>query len=264
MKLLAIGDPHGDLKKIRKIPMVGIDLILVTGDLGSANLAREMAFGNIKRKKDGLDEIEYAPSQRKKAFMEAYDSTIKVFKYLTRFAPVYTIFGNVESSNKDTKRLSKKIGFDLPLLYDDLNSLSGVRVINNRVANFNGVRIGGLEYFVDTNWVQEFKPSKYRKKLIHANVGTKKAKKTLEWFDSLDILVCHQPPYGILDKVTAKFAPKDWQGKNAGSKTILNYIRRKKPQFVFCGHIHEGEGFAKIGKTEVYNLGVAGHKIIEV
>lgn len=185
-------------------------------------------------------------------------------KYLTRFAPVFTIFGNVESSNYETRKLSKHIGIDLPYLSNDLNSLPDVRVINNRIANFEGIRMGGLEYFVDTNWVREFRPSNYRESLKDAKKQTDKAKKVLQWFDSLDILVCHQPLYGVLDKVTAKFAPKNWKGKHAGSKTILQYIKSKSPKYVFCGHIHEGQGMKKIGKTEVYNLGICGHKIIEI
>ena len=56
MKLCAIGDPHGSLDKIKQVPLSDVDLILLTGDLGSANLMRKMAFDNIERKKQGLDE----------------------------------------------------------------------------------------------------------------------------------------------------------------------------------------------------------------
>jgi len=264
MKICAIGDPHGNLEKIKQIPLSDIDLILLTGDLGSANLMRKMAFDNIKRKKHGLEEIEYTNIQKKKAFMEAYTSTMKILKYLRRFAPVFTIFGNVESSNYETKKQSRKIGITLPYLSNDLDVLPNVRIINNRVTNFEGIRIGGLEYFVDTNWVQEFKPSGYKDELVKAKKETDKAKRVLRWFDFLDILVCHQPPYGVLDKVTAKFAPKHWKGKHAGSKTILQYIKSKSPKYVFCGHIHESKGAKKVGKTEVYNLGVGEYKIVEL
>jgi Icc-related predicted phosphoesterase len=264
MKICAIGDPHGNLDKIKKIPLSGVDLILLTGDLGSANLMRKMAFDNIEREKQGLDEVEYTSIQKKKAFMEAYISTMKTIRYLKKFAPVFTIFGNVESSNYDTMRKSKKLGISLTYLANDLNSLSGVRVINNRVANFRGIRIGGLEYFVDTIWVREFKPSDYKDSLVKAKKETSKAKRVLQWFDSLDILISHQPPYGVLDKVSAKFAPKHWQGKHAGSQAILKYLKAKSPKYVFCGHIHEGYGMKKVGKTEVYNLGVGEYKVIEI
>lgn len=54
MKILAIGDPHGNLSKIKKIPIKNSDLILLTGDLGKADFARQRFFKNIKRKKQGL------------------------------------------------------------------------------------------------------------------------------------------------------------------------------------------------------------------
>ena len=263
MKILAIGDPHGDLKKVRKIPLKGIDLILLTGDLGRADLMRKMAFSNLERKKKGLEEIEYTPKQQKRAFMEAYDSSMKIVRYLSGFAPVYTIYGNVESSNQETRRYSKEIGLKLPFLTDNLNKIKNVRVINNRLSNFDGARIGGLEYFVDTNWVREFKPSNLKKSMRKAKKQTDKAKRVLRNFGDLDILVCHQPPHGFLDKVTFKAAPKHWKGKHAGSNTILEYVKKQQPKYVFCGHIHEGEGKARIGKTEVYNLGVCGYKVVE-
>lgn len=261
MKILAIGDPHGDLKKIKKLTFDKIDLILLTGDLGKADLMRKMLFDNIKREKKGLPAKEYSSNQEKKAFMEAYNSSISIIKYLSGMAPVYTIYGNVESNNSETRRYSKEIGLPLPYLTNYLNAMRGVRVINNRVTNFEGIRIGGLEYFIDPSWVKEFKPTEYKKRMKRASRDSKKAKKVLKWFGNLDILLCHQPPYGILDKVGAP-APKHWRGKNAGSKVILDYIKRKQPMYVFCAHIHEGEGNKNIGQTKIFNLGVCGHKTI--
>ena len=263
MKILAIGDPHGNLKQINKINLKHIDLILLTGDLGSSNLVRKMSFDNIARQKQGLPKLEYSPRQRKLAFMESYNSTIKLIKYLAKFAPVYTIFGNVESSNAETREYSQDIGLKLPYLYNELKLISGVRIINNVVVNFNGIRIGGLDYFVDTSWIREFKPSDFNKSMAGAKRETDKAKRILRNFGSLDILVCHQPPYGILDKVTSKFAPKGWNGKHAGSKAILDYVRKYHPAYVLCGHIHENEGKANIGKTRVYNLGTGGYVVLD-
>jgi len=225
---------------------------------------RKIAFENIKRKKQGLKKKEYSPKKRKRAFMEAYTSTIKIIKYLTKIAPVYIIFGNVEISNSETKKMSKEIELPLPFLTNDLKNIKKVKIINNKIANHQGIKIGGLNYFIDTNWIKDFKPSDFKEKLIKAKKETKKAQSILKKFKNVNILVCHQPPYGILDKVTAKFAPKHWQKKHAGSKTILKYIQNHQPQYVFCGHIHEGKGMKKIGKTKVYNLGIAGHKIVNI
>lgn len=263
MKILVIGDPHGNLEKVKGISLEGIDLCLLTGDLGSANLMRKMAFENIERRRKGLPEKEYTSTQKKRAFMEAYTSSMRIMRYLSRKIPTLTIYGNVEMSNPDTRKHSKKLGLELPFLTNDLNALENVRVVNNRLANFQGVRIGGLEYFVDTNWVRDFKPKDYWERMREAKKATDKAKRVLKGFGSLDILVCHQPPYGFLDKV-GQMAPKNWRGKHAGSKAILDYIKRNQPRYVFCAHIHEGEGKRKIGETEVYNLGVGGYKVVEI
>jgi Icc-related predicted phosphoesterase len=264
MRILAIGDPHGDLTKVKQIPLNGVDLVLLTGDLGSANLMRKMAFENVERQKKGLPKKEFSPREKKRAFMEAYTSSMSVVRYLARFAPVYTIYGNVESSNRETREESEEIGLPLPFLTDSLKNTKNVTIINNRAINVGNVRIGGLQYFVDTNWVRDFKPKDYRQRMKGAAKGTEKAREVLKRFGSVDILVHHQPPHGILDKVTAPFAPKHWQGKHAGSETILDYIKKRQPRYAFCGHIHEGEGMRRIGKTEVYNLGVCGYKIIEI
>ncbi|VVB75693.1 Calcineurin-like phosphoesterase [Candidatus Tiddalikarchaeum anstoanum] len=264
MKICAIGDPHGNLNKIKKIPLKNVGLILLTGDIGNADLARKMAFTNIERKNKGLDEILYSKKDEKKAYMQSYESAIKLVKYLVKFAPVYLISGNVESPDKDTIKQSKEIGLKLPLLFKDLSKIRNIFVINNKLVTINHVRILGLKYFIDTSWVREFKPSNYKDKLKYAVKETEKVKKILTRFKHVDVLLTHQPPYGVMDKVTSKFAPKEWRNKHAGSKTILNYIIKQKPKYVFSGHIHEMEGTKKIGITQVYNLGVCGYKTIDI
>ncbi len=259
VRILAVGDPHGRVDLLRKIPKRGVELVLVTGDLGKADLARKRFFENVKRKQEGLPELEDDEEFDYRASMEVYSSSVKVLDYLSRFAPVFTIYGNVEPYGGRRPEKNRRA----PWLPRTLKGMEGVSVINGRVRNFGGVRIGGLEFFTDTCWIREFKPGDYKKRMVKAKKVTDKMRGILGRFGDLDILVHHQPPYGFLDQVGGA-APKHWQGKHAGSKIILNYIRRYQPQYAFCGHIHEGEGMVKIGETEVYNLGVGGHKIVEI
>jgi Icc-related predicted phosphoesterase len=268
MKILAVGDPHGDIKKIKKIPINGIDLVLITGDLGKADFARKFSFENFRRKKEGLPELKFTKVETKNVYKEIHDSTMDVLKYFSKNIQTYSILGNVGNDmikDSEVKKDEDEFGVKLPYLRKSISRLDNFYVIKNVVRNINGVRVGFLEYFVDINWIQNFKPSNYTKRLLKARKDSTRAKNILKNFKNLDILICHQPPYGYLDKVSSKYgAPKDWIGKHAGSKVILDYIKQYKPKYVFCGHIHEGEGKAKIGKTEVYNLGVAGHKIIDL
>ncbi len=133
----------------------------------------------------------------------------------------------------------------------------------NRIRNINGIRIGFLDYFFDICWQKEYN-NKDPERIKRAKKQTEKAKEILKNFGKVDILVCHQPPFGYLDQTNHPSAPKEWKGKHAGSKVILDYVKKHQPKYVFCGHIHEAEGKTKIGKSEIYNLGVAGHKIIEI
>jgi Icc-related predicted phosphoesterase len=268
MKICVIGDPHGDIGKIKKIPIKGMDLILCTGDLGKADFVRNRFFENIKRKKEGLPELKYDEKTSKSVYHEISDSTLNILKYLSKFSSIYSILGNIGNNMvKDYKvrKDEEKYGVKLPYLGQEIKKIKNFKFVRNRLKLFNGLRVGFLEYFIDTCWIKEFKPQDYQKSMKSAKKETDKAKRILDRFKTLDILICHQPPYGFLDKVSGKYgAPKSYVGKHAGSKVILNYIKKTQPKYVFCGHIHEGEGKTKIGKTEVYNLGVAGHKIIEI
>ena len=260
MKILVVGDPHGAIENVRKVSSKGIDLILLTGDIGKADLARKRHFENINRKKEGLPELEETAKHQKVVHMEIHNSTIEVLKYLSKIASVYSLQGNVGiPSTSQIRKEKKKYGLNLPSTREKINSMKDFYLVKNSVKTIGGLRIGFLEYFVDTNWVQDFKPSDYKKKLQKAKKATDKARRILKRFGSLDILVCHQPPYGYLDEVTGKFgAPKHWHGKHAGSKVILDYIKKYQPKYVFCGHIHEGKGKTRIGKSEVYNVGFNG------
>lgn len=265
VKILAIGDPHGS-DKIKKIPISRIkpDLILIPGDLGKADLAREFFFKNIERQNKGLEKEKPSKAFEKKMYLERYKTSLGVVRYLSKFAPTYTIFGNADYYNYDVRKLAKKIGMNLPFMYNDLNSIKNVRVINNIIANFDGLRIGGLEMFKDINWIRDFKPKDYQKQMKKAKKGTSKAKRILRGFKGVDILLCHQPPYKILDKVGFP-APKIWHGKYAGSIPILDFIKKQQPKLVLCGHIHENKGMKMVGKTQVYNLGCSGdYEVIDI
>jgi len=262
MKVLVIGDPHGKLPL--KLPKK-VDLILITGDIGKADLARKHSFLNSERRKKDLPKKEYTPKQERLAYMEIYNSTLQILKRLSKIAPVYSILGNVGTrTDYGMKKDEKKLGIKLPYLRLNMNNIKNFHLVRNSIRNINGLKIGFLEYFLDIGWVREFKPGDYKKSLRKAKKETDKAKKILRWFvkQKIDILLCHQPPYDVLDKVTWKEAPKHYLGKHAGSKVILNFIKEYEPKYVFCGHIHEGKGKKKIGKTIVINAGVSGDYLL--
>lgn len=207
-----------------------------------------------------MQEIKKDKEYIKKVHAEIHKSTLEVLSVLSRNNLVYTLQGNVGiPTKKEVNEEFGKYGVKVSCTRDKINSMKKVFLVKNRLRLINGLRVGFLEHFLDVSWVKEFKPKDYQKQMKKAKKQTEKAKKILKRFGKLDILVCHAPPYRILDKVSSKYSPpKQWIGKHAGSETVLNYIKKYKPSYVLCGHIHEGKGRAKIGKTQVINAGCCG------
>jgi len=77
----------------------------------------------------------------------------------------------------------------------------------------------------------------------------------LAHFESLNplVLICHAPPHGTaLDRVR--------DGLHAGSRSIRDFVDRRQPDYLFCGHIHEAEGVEiALGKTKAVNVGKRGY-----
>ncbi|MDD4126453.1 MAG: metallophosphoesterase [Methanomicrobium sp.] len=61
-----------------------------------------------------------------------------------------------------------------------------------------------------------------------------------------NILLCHAPPYGVLDDVG---------GNCVGSKSIRDHM--KKYDLVCCGHIHDQHGVKEVDGTIIVNPGPA-------
>jgi Icc-related predicted phosphoesterase len=65
--------------------------------------------------------------------------------------------------------------------------------------------------------------------------------------DSTLLLVSHQPPIDTVCDQTS--------GMHVGNNSVRTFIERYEPAVCFTGHIHEGMGVDKIGKTKVINPG---------
>ncbi len=261
MKLAVIGDPHGDLEKIEHIQLDGVDLVLMTGDLGRADIFRKIAFKYLGSSQRRFVRGSPESEEFQQAFLDYYKTAVKLVRHTAAHSQVFTVTGNADLANYDIRKYSSQFGIELPLLYDALKEIRNVRIIDNRLALFRGVRIGGIKYFTDISWAEEFELASIAKIRERALRETEKVKSILARFGRVDILVTHVPPYGILDTVNSRLARPEWAGRHAGSKAILQYIRRYQPRYVFCGHIHEAEGTENVGQTQVYNLGQGGHWI---
>ncbi len=221
MKILALGDPHGKLPKdIDKIvKRNNPDLIVCVGDIP------------YSPEKHWLEEswkgIKY--NFIKKSYIDYLD------KLSSYDLPVLILRGNMWLTNYRKKadkivRKNKNV----------INKWTGKYKIKNQ--NF---------IFFDVLWEKGGdEPGKITKKFMRNNQNRKRKLNKLLKENPSSILISHNPPYNVVDK--------NYAGKHVGSKIIRNAVEKYKPKLVLCGHIHEAKGKAKIGKTQVYNLGERG------
>ncbi len=65
------------------------------------------------------------------------------------------------------------------------------------------------------------------------------------------VFVPHAPPARTaLDRLR--------DGRHVGSSSVREFIERRGPDVVICGHIHEARGIDRIGSTIIVNCGPAG------
>lgn len=263
MKIGIIGDPHGDLKSVKKFNL-DVDLILCTGDLAKSDISRNFFFDNLKRSKNGLGSLSMTSKIKKQEYLEIINSSVDLLKYVTSFGKFYSLLGNVGRGIILKSKVNKdetKYGIKLPSYNEKLKKIKNFNLVRNGVRVIDGLRVGFIDYYNDYDWCKEFK-IKDKNQLAKFKKDTTRIKKILKNMKNIDTLITHIPPYGYLDQVKGEHLPKDWVGKHAGSKIILNYIKKEQPKYVFCGHIHEAKGKAKIGSSEVFNLGLCGYKIL--
>ena len=78
----------------------------------------------------------------------------------------------------------------------------------------------------------------------------------VKWFSKIpsgiDVLVTHSPPR-IPDSDIDRSLQTD--SEHFGSSELAAAIRKKRPRFVFCGHIHTGQhGGVDFGTSRIYNV----------
>ncbi|MBU3896887.1 MAG: metallophosphoesterase [Nanoarchaeota archaeon] len=255
MRILVIGDPHGN-RKIFDIPLDNIDCVLIPGDLGSSNLARKYYFEyDIKQSKPWGETL---PKEKvEEAFLEIVSTIEKILKHFDKAKiPTYWIHGNVEDTIDDR---IEKYKLNVTKLSD--MKFDNVKLINYKKSKFEDITFIGIPYFKDADWIMRFTPEN-EVSLLRAQKKQELARQHLKELGKADIVMMHDLPYGIMDKVRNPSATQSWQGKHAGSKILLDYIKKTEPKIVLCGHMHENAGMEMLGKTKIINVGSEGKYLI--
>ena len=258
MRFLLVGDFHGKFpsKLKNKIKKEKFDYILCTGDLANLDKIRKYIF------KYWTTQVWWQAIGIKKARKiekESFDSGLRILKELNKSGKkVYLIWGNADFY-KGT--FSKKENAINPGYYEDyIKRFKNIILIDRKREKIKDLEVIGHGGYLDvTEFVkhpidkdkrnQRIRLERYKKeennlKKIFLN---KKPKKF--------IFLIHYAPYKIMDKVKLKASPM--YGKYVGWEPYNKVIKRYKPLFVICGHMHEYRGAKKLGKSIIINPGSA-------
>lgn len=230
MKILALGDPHGSLPKNLDsiVKRNNPEIIICVGDYG---FTPEKPW--LKESWKGV---------KQKTINNSYKEVVN--KIASYELPVLTLRGNMWMTDPQKSRADKILRKHENIT----NKWTGKYNLKNQNFIFFD-----LTYESSTIREESLKKEFFKNRMKKNPRRERKLNNLLKESPG-SILISHNPPNGYVDKA--------YNGKHVGSKILLNAIKKHQPKYVFCGHIHEAKGKAKIGKTQVYNLGERGDYLV--
>lgn len=125
---------------------------------------------------------------------------------------------------------------DTPLIGGSIQGLpKNCHFLQHRSVTIEGIKVLGIPFFLESRADQVVK--------------------TL-YEEDVDILVTHQPPYGVLDI----YEPYG----HYGNKMIEEVVKATRPRYHLFGHMHENYGHAEVEGIHFYNCALQGRQNLEI
>ncbi len=256
MKFLLCGCFHGKVPKklFNVIKKEKPDLIISTGDYGDGKFLRKWEFKHWKNIEKLILSGDYKKVDRyyntkenlkyAKKDLETAKTVLNKLKKIKN--KLYYTYGNHDGySIKLLKSFSKKNFKFIP---------KGKIKFKDYTLIFHGGYRGtyGKPYMIDWKNANEKHKNSVKKRILEINkdLNTLFSKK-----DKDIIFVTHDPPYGTKLDILKKDLDKMNRYKHIGDDIYTKFDKKFQPLVHICSHMHENQGYDKIGKTLVVNSG---------
>ncbi len=239
MKILFTTDIHGDMETYQAFSekLKDFDIGIIAGDLMEEFLSPNDAIAFGLKDKELIEELHG----------EEFDEVVEMDK------AIKNALHNKNSTNRKGLEIKRKKIIETleiaqrPIYYirgnhdiADWGDTKYIKNIENKKIDLGTISLFGLK--------EDFRlaVSQFRYSSKIANC-----------IDKGTILVCHSPPYKIMD-ITKMVRRRDHKVvlTHVGSKNILKIVNKKHPLFCLCGHVHQGIGI----NGNIINGGCYRHK----
>lgn len=251
VKILAIGDFHGEFpSKLERIAK-GVDLVVSVGDYCPFSY-RRIWFKHCYKTDTELWEI-LGKEKMKKLIKKDLKKGEEILKKLNKLpVPVISITGNLDYTRWYDAIDSKKPKWNWP--YQNFFSKIVKKCSNIKIFDYSSVKINNIRFIgmATSTFPGRVKSKSYKR------LRKKLDKLFLKYKGGNIVFVSHNVPYKTkLSKISSKDVPKEYQGEEKGSKLVRRIIERYQPLLNLCGHMHEHQCRDRIGKTPIINVGPA-------
>lgn len=260
MKILAIGDIHGEIGKLKKkVPKQDFDFVIGVGDYAGIKEWYpyiRYSFRLKDRKKAKPPKEFFGKEKFKKLIKKDFEAGKKSLFFLDNLGkPGFFIFGNGDDEWYNYP-FSKNILQAKRSRLNFLKKIKNIKEMTYKVRNYNRNSFLGFGGYLDAKANAKSRDVEWQKRVDKRDKrAEKKMNSLVKKLRKKSIFIFHYPPKGIFDIIRDKKNP--FSGGSTGIDFFRKAIIKKKPFLVLCGHMHEYQGSKKLGSSVVVNPGEA-------
>lgn len=265
MKVLVVGDCHGEKPSLKDSWIEECDIILATGDFcGGGDEMRSLMFESIDEDWEWYDEM--GKDEARKKVQESLNEGEKILEYLNGLGkPVFVVPGNWDWSGEiygDWEYLKKNRFNQIVQKYENIIN------INYGLNNQDGVSIIGYGPCSGPEIPQyEDDKPETEEELEEQKQDYRETKEQIsELFQEAEepiIFLSHNVPHDTpLDMIDNEDSPA--HGRHYGSIVVREIIQDFQPLVNVAGHMHEGYGKHQLQDTFCLNAGLNATQLVKL
>ncbi|MFB6208578.1 MAG: metallophosphoesterase [Candidatus Nanohaloarchaea archaeon] len=251
MKILVVGDCHG---KMPSIPDQEFDLILCVGDIcGGTEEMRSVMMDAIEDERQWHEIV--GEENARQMVQESIKEGREILERLDELGvPVLVVPGNWDWTGENSEwEFLEARGY--PGMLKGMENIVDLNLSSFKKSGYNFVGYGPCPSPELPQYEQDFPGEEELEELRREYRQNKQKLAELLEESGNTVLLSHNVPNDTsLDRIEDEDNPE--YGKHFGSIIVRELVENYQPEYCIAGHMHEGEGKERLGKTLCLNTGL--------